>query len=892
MKMKSKKLLKTSKSKTKYNNLKGGGQYNNDTLKITDGVFEIDSQFLPQVEKKLVKLNVELLGNSNQITKIMMSSIMVHFEPGKKKELYVNMFNALKKNTNVNEINFNSNYIGDDICKELAKLLEVNKSITSINLEFNDITNVGAEELAKALQTNTTLTTIDFYGNISKKNNIEGIKAVLSEKSGVLPGLFIPNNPLVAIPADDATKQNIEFIKNKISSETSNNKYFQSKIEELFTSEELFNDLIKKNYYAGRNKIAELRNINDNNVKVVVNLHGVIQSKIFKLPDNVNVVFMSPVSYISCPSGSLVDYLNDNNNLHNFLENPSCFNKNKVNEKFNQSVIFYGGQYCIDLLMGRGYPGDQGLSGPETSTGINIYDNKTGLFIVKSKTPEVYTKTEETAFYKLGIPTKPNLSYDKFPSSLENGVVHLPFKVENKDDKNAFLSNFLTHFFSNSSNNKKQFTIFFGSCREMDNQSNKETLSFYEKIIKYLNFKIHYDYVSNNNTKAIDINTAYQNCFLTSTIFSNKTTMSHGQKRKSKEQLKLNKINTKIKSKSRIKPVIDDESIIELSSSKSELSELSDLFNNKTQITLKELKDFIITSGKNNTDIFNLLFILLSSIFKKYIFEYDPNFFDYRQLDFIELTKYILNGINKTPSEIFEFIIYFANTLELKTTSYIDLVNLFIDKTPELKSSAIETILERNNQNIMFSDIIIDNNRKNVGFNPELGINPFTSGSTLLENPLVIARKAEASRKAKEEAARKAKEETERKAKEEAVRKAKEEAARKAKEAEAARKAKEAEAARKAKEAEAARKAKEEAEAQAKVQTQAPVPVPVRLLKFVPPPPKRTITQKANVNYPEKNNIPPLVDRALKPVNKTTQSSRVANLMKRFQIPIQPTFQV
>ena len=75
---------------------------------------------------------------------------------------------------------------------------------------------------------------------------------------------------------------------------------------------------------------------------------------------------------------------------------------------------------------------------------------------------------------------------------------------------------------------------------------------YYLQIIKYLNFKIHYDYVSNNNTKAIDINTAYQNCFLTSTIFSNKTTMSHGQKRKSKEQLKLNKINTKIKSKSRI----------------------------------------------------------------------------------------------------------------------------------------------------------------------------------------------------------------------------------------------------------------------------------------------------------------------------------------------------
>jgi hypothetical protein len=114
------------------------------------------------------------------------------------------------------------------------------------------------------------------------------------------------------------------------------------------------------------------------------------------------------------------------------------------------------------------------------------------------------------------------------------------------------------------------------------------------------------------------------------------------------------------------------------------------------------------------------------------------------------LTKYILNGIYKSPSEIFEFIIHFANKLKLDKTSYIDLVNLFIDKTPDLKSSDIGTILKGNNQNIIFSDIIIDNNRQNVGFNPELGINPFTSDSPSLENPLRITRKA------KEEADRKA----------------------------------------------------------------------------------------------------------------------------------------
>jgi hypothetical protein len=89
------------------------------------------------------------------------------------------------------------------------------------------------------------------------------------------------------------------------------------------------------------------RNIDDNNVKVVVDLHGVIQSKIFKIPDNVNVVFMSPVSYITCTRGSMLDYLNDKNNLHNFLKNPSCFNKNKVNEKLEAFITSLNSKYEI-----------------------------------------------------------------------------------------------------------------------------------------------------------------------------------------------------------------------------------------------------------------------------------------------------------------------------------------------------------------------------------------------------------------------------------------------------------------------------------------------------------------------------------------------------------------
>ena len=103
-----------TKTITKNSNLKGG----NDTLKITNGVFEIDSRILDIVEKKLVKLNGELLNNSNEITKIMMSPIMVHFFEGKKKELYNALFDSLKKNTNVKEIDFNSILLKIDTLKK------------------------------------------------------------------------------------------------------------------------------------------------------------------------------------------------------------------------------------------------------------------------------------------------------------------------------------------------------------------------------------------------------------------------------------------------------------------------------------------------------------------------------------------------------------------------------------------------------------------------------------------------------------------------------------------------------------------------------------------------------------------------------------------------------
>jgi Ran GTPase-activating protein (RanGAP) involved in mRNA processing and transport len=601
--------------------------------------------------------------------------------------------------------------------------------------------------------------------NKTKTKTINNHNKLKGGSNNNILSLFIPNNTLKEINADNTITKNIDFIQKQINSETSNDNFLQDKIQQLFTSEGYFNDLIKQNYNAGIEKHKTLQKMDNNNVKIVISLHGQTQSGIFKLPDNVNVVFMSPVSYISCsPPGRILNYLDNSDNLENFLKNPSCFNKNKTDSFFNQSVIVYGGQYCIDLLLSREAAlGGITLSGnKEHVTGIHINNGKN--FINKNTESNI----ESQKFKDLGIPESPNLSKDEFPEGVVNGIVY--FDNNNpKESSLGLLSNFLQHFFSNENNNKKQFTIFFTSCRELDDQANKETLSFYEKTLKYLNFKIQYD---NNKTKSKNknINEEYTKCFSAPTIFSNDTTksnttgsyevkfntISHGQERKTKEQLKINKTNTKTKLKSRIKPTINDDSIIEISNlhygynNSKYKKELDELFNNinlvndKKQISLKKLKEFI--TNKHQDDIFKLLFILLSLCFQKSIFEYDANSFDYRILDFIELTKFILNG--KSISIIFEFIIYFANELKLNKISYIELINLFIDQTPDfnLTTDQITEILKKYNPKITINDIIIDNNRQAI-VNKPVGFNPFTKSLLPGNVPPPPLKKPQSSRK-------------------------------------------------------------------------------------------------------------------------------------------------
>ena len=732
---------------------------------------------------------------------------------------------------NITLIDLTFNYLSKKSAQILIKILQKYKSITRLYLYNTNIETSEALEIANLLKDNNNFIEINLRENKFDDSVIDEFISILkSKKDSILEKLTLDNpfntkpkspekinkiniiNTIVAQvnilkffepklkPIDENADENksitssINFIKTNIEEEEKKLD-FSARVKQLFTSNGYFNSLIKTNYNAGIANIKDLVNLNDANPKIFISLHGAVQSKIFKLPENVNVVFLGIAGYVTaCVGGNtLLTYLNKN--MNEYLNNPSCFNKNKANEIFQQSVIYYGGQYCLDLYLQRSEVGGITMSGDvEHVTGIHIYDDN--KFIEKKEhikydkntyksTEYDYTEPETQAFNKYNIPTEPNLSRDNY---------------------SIVLSEFLPKFFSNKT---KKFTIFFSSCRELDNQNNKNALVFYEKTIKYLNLKVQMD---NNKNKD------YTSCFKSSTIFTNtpEVYIDHSQWKKTHNNININ--NTFSNVHSRQHYIINDDSII----TTFEHHNYEDLFNNsrknKKSITLKKIKEFIDLKLKDPAIvnfmlyIFNLLYKLVpfKNSFNK-INRNDRNFFDPRQLEYFKLIKFILKYDYKF---IFEYIIYFANELKLEKKIYIEYLNLFIKQTPELTfTDDIISILNKNNQNIKMTDIKIKTinstlTKKNT-FNAQA--QEEAKAKQLKERE----EKLKALREAKELKEREAKQLKEREEKLKAVRESEKEAKLKVERAQAQLKAEKAERAAKLK------AEREQAQAQARAQEQA-----------------------------------------------------------------------
>ena len=599
--------------------------------------------------------------------------IMINKIISKKKPFSTNSYNDTRakelnilanvieqNNSNITMIYLYENNINDSEVKILVEALKKNNKITNINLYKNNITIIGMNYLLDLLKTNVTIKGIDLnpISNTTDKiitSTITLINRILNARFSIL-NKFEPNLTTLGNIIDIENKvieNKIECIKNEIEFTEISGMTFDNKVKILFTKYKDFKNLIKNNYYAGIDKIKRIKTIDNNNVIVSISLHGQTMDNFFKLPDNINIVFLSPVSYLTCSETKTIEKYIENR-IQEFLENPSCFNKEYSNKIFSESVIYYGGQYCINTILSRSSSTDPN----EHVTGIKIY--------VKNTHP-------------------PNLS--------NNINIFSASKVPYRPlDKLAYISNlseFIKEYFSRDTD--ITYTLIFQSCREVDKNypKNKNYLVFYEQTIKNLNSIIYYDFYMKKNSTNITNITEYSNyynnyCIGEATaldISRDKTkNMWHVQNNKTNNDTKfiVNNIRsakkTKINEKSKM--YLDDSLIGVYQNDLFDAKDKhTDAFN-KQYVFIKDIKSYIsekikkkihgsvayiltyykLTIDSIYTSLYSLFFIAqpdsILYIYKKT----NSIYFSKQSLNYFKFIKYILD--NKL---FIEFIFYYLN---------------------------------------------------------------------------------------------------------------------------------------------------------------------------------------------------------------------------------------
>jgi hypothetical protein len=561
---------------------------------------------------------IQALKDNKTITEINLANIKI--DTSKKMIVnaqFIELFNTLMKNDKVKKLNLSNVIIPPgaiDLLENLKKKIEI--ITTDGNLKTNKKNTETKTNLSSLLgKAVNTKVTKNAEKNAEKKLRTAQQKN-FEHKKDILSMFNPPLDTVISSLDNNIQTETIEFISYIIGERNNtnsiNNKKMvenigNDKIKRYFTKEtKYFTNLINNNYVNGLENMQKLKN--SSNINAIIDLHGVVLPNIFRLPKNVNVVFITPVGYNACSSPrKIISYISEH--INEFLNDPSCFNKNMSGKFFNHSVIYYGGQYCIDLSIGRKVN--------DTVTGIHIYDSTKQQFITLNQ----YEKRNET-----GIPITKNLSNTEFDSELSKS--------------------FLLDYFSNDKNQDKTFTLFFTSCRGVEEQEiiDMDKLRFYENNIEYLNFKIQYDYA--NKEKKINKHELYKKfkeCVGINLDFSNNENNNIGllQNTISNENLKF------ITEKSSRNSRITDNSSVTIKETKMQNVNLLSLSmenlpksinNGKVKIVLKDLKHFI--KDKSETDKFTILRKIIP-VDKNMFFD---NNYSKSLIIYIRLIKFILNN--------------------------------------------------------------------------------------------------------------------------------------------------------------------------------------------------------------------------------------------------------
>jgi len=578
---------------------------------------------------------------------------------------------ALSSNETLTSLDIALNSIDNEGAKVIAKALETNTTLTKLYITYNNFGDEGAQAIAAALKYNTTITSLDI-NNISVEIKNALAEALERNKYQItyvpkLKTLKNTNNKSTntnnkssntnnkstntnnnssnikdAIEFIDTILQSKDIIKNKTLNNTGKEEFILKYKQYLSGYENIsnFKKLISNNYTNGNKALKEI----DTSNKYIINLHGILSNNIFKLPDNINIIFLTPSSYlmISCGLVSVITL----ENIKQYIENPYCANNNTL---FKEAILYLGGQYCIDLNLSR-----------------SLNDKVSGIHYVN----ESKSKIEEAHIYSDG-------------------------------DHSFTLSNFLetgkdyTHkMFEKDS----QYTFIVLSCREGNHEPNNyeydliNKLVLYEITIKILNFYLHFINkdkrakmtIENNNHKTIEnnnnetIENKYNKCITKKhkeiVLGSNKIlTFLQYFRRSSKNKGLV---------RSRYFPIIDNDTVIKLGDNSKTVGNLKTIVN--------EIKD------SNKQEKFRLLSITMNisrsmfignntPIFRKSIFAHEKQIFDI--IKYIFQDKYDL---------MFEFIVYIDLNLPIINFGYFEDLKTKIDVskiTYRINISALEFIV-------------------------------------------------------------------------------------------------------------------------------------------------------------------------------------------------------
>ena len=550
---------------------------------------------------------------------------------------------ALKKNTTLTTLDISSNDIGDEGADAIALILKENTTLTTLNISNNKIGDEGADALVTALSGeagNKSITTLNISHNNIGDDGAKAIAGALKRNNTYIT--YVPiletlkntknNSSKDASHIEDAIRfidtilKKKDIIKNKSLNNTGKEEFVLGYKKFLSKSVDIsnFKKLISNNYTNGNKALTQI----DTSNKYIIDLHGTVSNNIFKLPDNINIIFLSPISYIItvCNLVSAITL----ENIKQYIENPYCANNNPF---FKEAILYLGGQYCIDLNLTR-YDKD-GVSGIH--------------YVSESKIEEAHIYSDGDHSFTLS----------KF---LETGKDYTQ-KMLNKDN---------------------QYTFIVIACR--DEPLNKyeyhlmDKLVFYEISIKILNFYLHFinkdkrAKMNSENNKNETIENKYSKC----KTKKHKVIYLEGYNEKLKFlQLKKNNkgfIQSRNSSKN-----LDDETVVKIGESsvtvtvgdlKRIVNEIDD--NNKQNnfiLLIKQMNIYRHRFKDNNKPMFQgSIFLNVKQIFDiiKYIFQdkYDLMF---EFIVYIDLKLHIIN------------FGYFKDLKDLKTKIDVSKINYRIN---------------------------------------------------------------------------------------------------------------------------------------------------------------------------------------------------------------------